>query len=121
MLGLNALIFPEVFAQQIPGLSGVLASLGFVPGDFPVVDGAGPAGWVIAGLFCVWALPNTVDFTARFRPALDPTGVISSQRRSFVPIPEWRITSFWAVALAAVAVVAVGSMDRIQAFIYFQF
>ena len=121
MLGLNVLVFPEVFAQRIPGLSGVLASLGFVPGDFPVVDGTGPVVWLITGLFCVWALPNTVDFTARFRPALDPTGVISSPGRSFVPIPEWRITSFWAFTLAALAVLAVGSMNRIQAFIYFQF
>ena len=85
-----------------------------------MVDGAGPAGWVIAGLFCDrWASPNTVDFTARFRPALDPTGVISSQRRSFVPIPEWRITSFWAVALAATW--SPWGPWIAFAFIYFQF
>jgi alginate O-acetyltransferase complex protein AlgI len=66
----------------------------------------------------VWLMPNSIEFMRRYRPVADPA--ILAQRVRSLPL-VWRSSSTWAVATAAILLLAVINLSRVSEFIYFNF
>ncbi len=114
MAGANGVSLPAAMAARFGPLGPALHRAGV---GFDLGGGAQLAltwGW-IAALFAIARFcPNTQEIMGRFSPALD-----------FVargPIrPQWRPSTRWAWASAAIAVLGVLSLTRVSEFLYFQF
>ena len=89
------------------------------------LDGLGSAARLprdLAALIALVAatllLPNTIQFMARYRPALRPYRDVAA----FRPVRlRWRPTLAWSAALAALAVIAVFQLGENTEFIYYNF
>ena len=106
MLGLGA--YPLSIDMQ----SGILDSL-FTNNLFHKPEAV--LNWFIICGFIVWLLPNTQQLMAAYRP------VIELYQRQAVVRLKWRPTTAWAILIAALALWALQSMNRISEFLYFQF
>lgn len=117
MFGIGGIVLPELM-QRIPGLGAVLAQLPVIWVDDLVAVDRLSVLWLVAGFLVIWAMPNTVQITARHRPVLDPTRVVSGR----APTPLiWRPTRAWAWSVGAMATLALLQLSEVSPFLYFQF
>ncbi len=73
---------------------------------------------VLAGLFIVWALPNTQQILTRFRPSLER----GAWNQSDVPtIFRWAPTTAWAIGVGGLLFVCLVYLRALSTFLYFQF
>jgi alginate O-acetyltransferase complex protein AlgI len=70
---------------------------------------------LIAALAIVWAMPNTQQILAAYKPALDPEHVFEA---SWL---QWRPNVAWGILLAIAFLACVGTLAAPQKFLYFQF
>jgi D-alanyl-lipoteichoic acid acyltransferase DltB (MBOAT superfamily) len=73
-----------------------------------------PLNWLTWLFAVVWLLPNTQQFMGRYSPALDAGDGDSSH-------PAWCPHPAWALAIAAIALLAMMQMSHVSEFLYFQF
>jgi len=117
MSGGNGVVFSQSFATVLPfdpALLGIRTAV-----ELPHLDSSRPIFLILVGLIICFALPNTIEFMRRYRPVLDPTGVVPpvNQRRWWV----WRPTLVWGCCVFVLGLYGVLSLSRVSPFLYFQF
>ncbi|MEN9581089.1 MAG: hypothetical protein RJA70_4098 [Pseudomonadota bacterium] len=116
MMGLNGVEIPLLYSTMLAKI-GVDGSAWVTP-----LPGFNPL-WeppVIAGLLvAVWALPNTQEILAHYKPALDHDGLV--ERPTCLRWWHWRPSNTWAVLTAFVFLLSLLSLTRVTEFLYFQF
>jgi hypothetical protein len=117
MLGLNGVSLPVAFSGK--------AWLGWFPSRFAVFDGlltntrssaAHAVLWIALLLLIAWMLPNTQQLTRYFHP-----GYESIHAPTVLPSLTWRPSHRWAMLTGIVLALGVLSLNRVSAFLYFQF
>ena len=89
---------------------------GFVPGPFH--PGPGTLARLLAGFFVVWALPNTQQLLANFRPSL---GLAPSDLVPAAVSLRWLPSFAWGAGLGIALLLTLVKMQDSYAFLYFQF
>jgi hypothetical protein len=88
--------------------------------------------WLAVGLIIVWFMPNSLQIMRRYRPAIDPSRVTSSQNEPTGILAAgsrwtngvtitWRPTTAWALLSGLVAGAAIIGISKVSPFLYFQF
>ncbi len=98
----------------VPASAGIQAATGsqsFFPSWSTLVQ-------IAAGFFIVWALPNTQQILARFKPAIE---LAPSDRETGRLHWLWRPTPIWGLALGAFFFAVLIKMENPTTFLYFQF
>jgi hypothetical protein len=117
MIGLQGL-WPGLFADDML-LSGALKTApGVFAGQAPshlLADAAVLFLPVIVGLAWVWSLPNTQQILGQVKPG----EALARGARTAALL--WRPNLAWALWLGAIAMLSIGSFEKLQRFIYFQF
>lgn len=85
--------------------------------EFEVVKRSRALRLIIYGLLVVWLLPNTQEFMARYRPAIDAEPPKQGRFRFL----QWRPTLPWAFFTILLLIVVGVNFDKVSEFIYFQF
>ncbi len=106
-------------ARILGGMAGAGGFTGCI-----VVHGVRAASWVAVLLAIVWSLPNTQQWTRRWRPSLEYERgsrhwVVSDGEAP--ALLRWEPTAAWALATALLATAAVVEMAKATEFIYYQF
>lgn len=118
MVGLNGVSLPRGLVEPF-GVAGMLES-------FITLDDGGLTVFVftylwIAGLLAVaWLLPNAIQLTARFEPALD-AAERPGHTKPIMGVFAWRPSLPWAVAVSTLAAVSVLRLSAESEFLYWQF
>ena len=118
MLGLNGIALPAGLVEPF-GLAGALE-------PFVTLEPGGATAFVltnlwVAGLFLIATLlPNSLQVTALFEPALDfaERPGHTAWRASFL---SWRPTVVWGIAIAVLAILAISNLGAKSEFLYWQF
>jgi alginate O-acetyltransferase complex protein AlgI len=125
MAGLNGIVLPEFLERWVfeTGVSSWFSGVRFenapfhsllellgVKGGFPLLPFA---------IFVVFFLPNALQWTGRYRPALRDGFRLDLD--VFLPVPKWRPTVPYALFLGLLFAVAFSLQGRPYEFIYFQF
>ena len=79
--------------------------------------------WILPLLLVVWFLPNTQQWMARWKPALESSPRLkhwTAREGTWLPL-RWSPSAAWSLGAAAVGVYAVLQMAGATEFIYFQF
>jgi hypothetical protein len=92
---------PDMFGQTGPHHLAASTIVLFVP--------------IVVALLWVWALPNTQQILGQ--AVAHDMGAITRTRS----VMQWRPSIAWAIWLGVIAVLSVGSFEKLQRFIYFQF
>jgi D-alanyl-lipoteichoic acid acyltransferase DltB (MBOAT superfamily) len=115
MAGANGIAIPEGIAVRLGPLQQLLQQWGvrfYLGGGSQFVV---QYAWILILLPFTMLAPNTQEFLVRFQPALD-----LSRSDGAIKL-EWRPSPAWAAAMALVAAVALLSLSRVSAFLYYQF
>ncbi len=73
---------------------------------------------LLVGFFIVWALPNTQQILANFKPALE---LAPSDLRPSLLSLSWKPTVAWSLTIGAVLLFTLIKMQNPSTFLYFQF
>ncbi len=116
MAGLNGFVLPSAYAGLLAPVQGILDMFGLEYVDREILfDGVEQAALYMGLLGFVWLMPNVVDIFAREKVAL---------LEGYRPLDvrwSWRAGMRWAAATGMIAAFALAGIDRLVAFIYFQF
>ncbi len=101
-------------------LGGMLGRHGHLPmpGNFFFYPDAGMLLRIAGGLFIVWAMPNTQQILAPFKPSLHLSP--SDLRPGFIRF-TWRPAPAWSLAIGILLLFTLVKMQDPSAFLYFQF
>ena len=112
MAGLHGVALPDAIVRGLGPLGTRLTGLGieaYLGGGQRFVQNW---SWVALGALIAFVMPNTQEFHARLRPALEPV------RTGWL---RWRPNAVWAIGLGALAAAGILSLSRPSEFLYFQF
>ena len=118
MVGLNGVSLPRTLLEPL----GILEALS----PYILIDEGGAREfvlrhlWIIGLLGIVFFLPNSLQITARFEPALDHDAR-PAHTDSRVGILQWRPALSWAVCTSTLVLIAVMRLDLESEFLYWQF
>jgi alginate O-acetyltransferase complex protein AlgI len=122
---LNGATLPDTIAYRMPGIAATLAQLGvtFEPGS--LMTFIYTWSWIAILLTIALAAPNVIQILRSYEPAVVLPPSISASRfaastlcgRWFVWAPNAR----WAMTTVALGVLAILSLTRASAFLYWQF
>lgn len=120
MAGLNGFMLPAGYKDLLGPIGDVLAKWGWrfetVPGLF---RGSTQIVWISALLWAIWALPNTQEIMARYRPALESVAPV---RKGLADrLLRWRPGLASAAVVAVLLVMSLLSLQQVSEFLYFQF
>jgi alginate O-acetyltransferase complex protein AlgI len=120
MVGLNGISLPQRLLDHLGPLAGVLQ-------HFVSPTGAGTGrelymatAWVVALLLVALTLPNSMQFTSRYEPAIGVKALPASKDwfdRAFA----WSPSLSWAFIMSGLAVTGILSMGGKSEFLYWQF
>lgn len=125
LLTYSAVLLAQVFFRAA-GIRGALAMLGCMAGRYhgpalaseaPLLGGNTLVG-LLGGYFIVWALPNTQQILARFKPSLQ---LAPSDLRPGPVRFHWQPTPAWSMTLGVALLLALVKMQNPSLFLYFQF
>ena len=114
MVGVNGIALPEGIAVRLGPFQHALQEWGvrlYLGGGYQFLM---QYAWILILLPFVMLAPNTQEFLARFQPALDV-------REGAIRTLEWRPSPAWAATMGLVTAVALLSLSRVSAFLYYQF
>ncbi|MCV2217546.1 MBOAT family O-acyltransferase [Thauera sp. Sel9] len=125
MAGVNGIALPNALAAQLGSLWPLLANFGFQTylggGSLFVFNWL----WIIILVPIVLIMPNTQEIMRNFYPGLHLHQTKHDDEiqplRTFKNRIAWQATSYWAIALSALASLGVLAMTSISEFLYFQF
>ncbi|SEI84106.1 D-alanyl-lipoteichoic acid acyltransferase DltB, MBOAT superfamily [Propionispira arboris] len=118
MFGFNGISLAENLAYRIPLLSG----FGFDFSGFMTITNLSltkVVPWILIALIIVLLLPNTMELTAAYKPALRISA--KNIETKYVQYWQWKPSYVWSIALGIIAVLSILSMSNVSAFLYFQF
>jgi hypothetical protein len=120
MVGLNGISLPQQIHAQLGPLQGLLQSFVTASTVMSAQEFVLAMAWLGVLLLIALLLPNTLQLTARYEPAL---GVLSKPAAplSLLRALDWTPTAPWAVALSALAIAAVMRLGGKSEFLYWQF
>lgn len=120
MAGFNGLALPPVAGRMLGGAVGWLAPLGVVvdAGRLNFLPDLFGMALMVAMLAIALFLPNSMQLTAHYYPALHEAGLRQAMRQSAW---RWRPRRVWAVAVAAMALAVGVSLGKPTEFLYFNF
>ncbi len=126
MVGLHGLLLPLAVTEHFPAFGKILTSGGVRFGGAGVNELLATTGWIAVLLFVALGMPNTLEIMRNHDPAIIETapsklGQVPSFMRYldhhliWVPSPRW----------ATVAIIMTGcgilALNRVSAFLYWQF
>jgi alginate O-acetyltransferase complex protein AlgI len=114
LFGFSGFELPIAYESHLPSILHFLP-IHFVDRELPYSLTNQTAFFAVL-LAAVWFLPNIVEIFWPVKPALVPEGY-----RPAAVFYSWRQTTAWAIGTGVVACLAIAGIDRIVAFIYFQF
>jgi hypothetical protein len=80
------------------------------------------AVWIVFWLTILWCCPNTQQWLARIKPAIDAHVRPADQPfKKFWERFQWRISPGWAITVSIIATTAILGMSQVSEFLYFQF
>ena len=122
MIGANGFVLPSSYGHLLGPAASLLEALGwrFDAGKLPYFYGSFELACFALLLTIVWCAPNTYEIMERYSPALWKDEY-QRLRRGWASRLQWRMSSGWAAASGAVAVVALFGMSQVSEFLYFQF
>lgn len=126
MVGAHGVVLPSVIASRLPGVAGVLSGLGvgFAPGSITGLMTL--YAWM--GVLLVIALvpPNILQIMLAYQPAVTlpaaypSEGTLAPFRRLWSGV-GWRPGVGWAVAVAAMTMLGILTLNEVTEFLYWQF
>ena len=127
LLTFSAVVLAQIFFRA-PGTSSAVAMIAGMLGlhhgpvvglrDQVVNPLTGSFTPIFAAFFIVWALPNTQQILARFKPAIELAPSDHDVGRLHW---VWRPTPVWGLALGALFLAVLVKMENPTTFLYFQF
>lgn len=119
MIGLNGIELPESIISRLSPITRLLPWLDISP-DLKNFSNQVRLGiWIVLVAPIVLLLPNTLQITHRFKPAIDfPLGETPTL---FGLRTEWQPSLIWAVLIAIVAFTAISRIGGYTEFLYWQF
>jgi len=120
MLGMNGIVLWDTYQAKLNKFAGLGDALGRMGVQYGAVDffQKKEAIVLLVLLAAVWALPNTQQIMARYRPAL----VVYTKEAAQKLWWQWRPSAAWAWALVCLTVLTVsGYMAQVSEFLYFNF
>jgi D-alanyl-lipoteichoic acid acyltransferase DltB (MBOAT superfamily) len=120
MAGVNGFLLPESYGRLLGPVGEWLGSMGWrFADDTGVFQGATQVVWLTALLFIAWFVPNTQQIMRTYRPALEVSAI--DRLRGAERWLQWRPGAWAVVAVATLAAISLLSLNRVSAFLYFQF
>jgi D-alanyl-lipoteichoic acid acyltransferase DltB (MBOAT superfamily) len=120
MVGLNGISLPQQIHAHLGPLKSLLQSFVSASTVMSAQEFAIAMAWLGVLLVAALLLPNTLELTARYEPALGvrskPAGLLSLLRAL-----DWTPTAPWAVAMSVLVVPAVMRLGGKSEFLYWQF
>src|SRR6267143_406832 len=120
LIGLNGISLPQQIHAHLGPLRGLLQSFVSASTEMPAQEFVLAIAWLGVLLLGALLLPNTLQLTARYEPALGvrsrPAGPLSLLRAL-----DWTPTVPWAVAMSALVVAVVMRLGGKSEFLYWQF
>jgi len=120
MLGMKGFEIPAGILARAGGLGEYLMALGFAP-----VMGGGSVlvtnfSWIAFSLIVVLALPNVAQVFNRHEPVIYENDEVFKRDRaaSFI---TWKVSGWWALAIAIMAIAGLLTLQQVSEFIYFRF
>lgn len=116
MAGVNGLIFPSSYVNQLGAIGPKLEALGVAFGNAGLYQGTTEVVWILSMFVLVWAFPNTQEFMGRFNPALPAPGFTGQAS----PL-RWKEGGAWPVIIGGMLGLAILGLAQQSEFLYFQF
>jgi D-alanyl-lipoteichoic acid acyltransferase DltB (MBOAT superfamily) len=120
MGGFNGFLVPFGYKEALGPVGDALASWGWrFEGGGGLFRGSTQVIWLTVLLWAIWALPNTQEIMARYRPAYEH---VSVDRRGLLNrIMCWRPQIRYAAITALLLIISLLSLRQVSEFLYFQF
>ena len=126
MVGAHGVVLPSVIANRLPGVAGVLGSLGvgFAPGSITGLMSL--YAWMGVLLLIALVPPNILQLMLAYQPAVTlpapypSEGTLAPFRRLWGGM-GWRPGVGWAVAVAAMTMLGILTLNEVTEFLYWQF
>ncbi len=119
MAGLNGVDIPISLVSPVPGLAGVLTSLGITISDTELANEKLIVLIPLLFLLC-WFAPNTQEIMRDHHPALNYEQYVSPRHGQRFRL-RWQPSAAWALSMGCLFAVAVLGLTAVTEFIYFQF
>jgi len=120
MLGLSGITLPQQIFDRLGPLMGLMHSVVSMSTSESVTDLAMRIAWVLVLLAIAFALPNSLQLTARYEPAIGVKQQ-SSERGKLARFADWSPSFPWAVLMAVLAAAAIINVGGKSEFLYWQF
>jgi hypothetical protein len=119
MVGLNGVSLPQKLVDSAGPLGAILRGHVILTGPGSGRDIAVAGSWIVGSLAIVLMLPNSLQITSRYEPAL---ALRSPPRATWLDRSMvWGPSIGWAGLFASLAVVAVTKLGGKSEFLYWQF
>ena len=114
---------PDALHGNIGFLENILGFAGFrFEGGYVTAEYYSGLVWLVFWICILWFWPNTQQWMARIKPAIDAHVKPADQPfREFWQRFRWRPSPAWAITTAGIATAAVLGMSQVSEFLYFQF
>lgn len=114
MAGLQGVVWPDAERGLWGALANNLENMGWEFHNSKLFSGSGDLGFIAVTLLFLWAMPNTQQIVAAYRPAVNK--VVEPARW-----PRWRPSPTWAVLIALGGSIVVLRLSHVSEFLYFRF
>ena len=118
--GLNGVALPQALYDHLEPFTSMFHRVGVMAEplshDFKMT-----AIWISFLMFVALACPNTLQILARYEPALGVKPQSTKLLIGTLKIKEWHPSLAWAIAVAVIAMIAIGSIAGPSEFLYWNF
>ena len=115
MAGMNGFVLPDVWLAKWGGFGQWLSASGVTFGATNNLIMGGAINWIWISLLIVWLAPNTQQIMANYKPALVmPKGTLATRL-------AWQPSILSALLIWMIGFVAIINLNKLSAFLYFQF
>ena len=126
MAGLHGVVLPTAIALRFPSIGAALSQHGVEFGGGGLTELLATYGWIAALLLIALGFPNTLEIMRDYDPAITDTspsalGRMPSLVRCLDRCLVWRPTPRWAAVTVMLTTSGILALNRISAFLYWQF
>jgi len=121
MAGLNGVVLPERWLRYWGAFGQWLIEHGVRFAEMNLFGGGGQINWLWILLLICWALPNTQEVMAAYRPGLVSPGYRPISQGQSIWNWAWKPGPVWLAITAGLGIYALLAITGFSEFIYFQF